>query len=237
MIELNVVAELEKVAQGQLTDEQRTQSEQREAALKNPASTIQLIIKENAHLFKDGRFNPGYLSDNLKNFDWFRKRITEEADRIRKTEESLSNDELVKQILSNDRIVTVNMENPEEYQNMPDTNLALLKALGAVPEDTASLKIFIDRLPICTPEDNKYYTEHGEPQRAVKLQDTTHGYEIRHLPTRIDGVFVNGHRLYSRHPREYGQWGFGIDFTNKAVGKILEAQSVAKQPIASPPPR
>ena len=230
MIEPSAPEEFEKAAQGHLTDEQIIQSEQRETAL-DPVLAVQLIIKENAHLFKDGSFNPGYLLENLKNLASFKQRITEAEERVKKQRsgETLLPVKVAKEIAKSGQKVDLNMENPEKYQKMPDTNLALLKALGAVPKEVTDLKKYINSLPIETPNDNLYYQEHGEPQGPVRIDSSRHGFEIRHLPTKIYGVFVDGHRLYSTDPTTYGQWGFGIDFTYKAVGRMLSSQQTAKQ--------
>jgi hypothetical protein len=120
--------------------------------------------------------------------------------------------------------VDVRMEepaNPSEF----DTNLAFLKAFGAVPEGVTDLRKFITEMPNWTPADGEAWQQNGKPTRAIRLEGTA-GYNFRDLPTKIDGVYISGSRLYSTNTKGYGQWGFGLTFTSKAVERILQSKAV-----------
>ena len=187
----------------------------------DPALVAESIISENSALFQDYY---GFAKANVDRIDWMRSNIAESARRIKgaDTNGELTQEALIAKI--GVQSVDVRMEEPKDPSKF-DTNLAFLKAMGAVPDDVTNLPQFIREMPSVTPEDNLYWQQHGEPQRAVQFSNMA-GMSFRDLPTKIDGVYVSGARLYSTDTKGYGQWGFGLTFSGRAVERVLQSKTV-----------
>jgi hypothetical protein len=106
-----------------------------------------------------------------------------------------------------------------------DTNLVMLKAFGAVPEVVTDLKNYIGTLPDVTSDDRKFYGEHGYWQRPVQSPETQ-GTTIWGMPTKIDGVQMDGNRLYSYDTNGYGQIGFTLKLSEPAITRVLKTSAV-----------
>lgn len=191
---------------------------------KDPALAAEALISENQELFRDYY---GLFRGNIDRIERARENVVNAARNIRAGDESgeLTDEALLKKIGA--QHVDIRMEEPSDPGKF-DTNLAFLKALGAVPEDVTDLPKYLSEMPSLTSEDDLYQNDHGgEYQRAVRFSGMG-GHSFRGLPTKIDGVQVSGARLYSTDKNGYGQWGFGLTFTERAVRRILEAKTVEK---------
>jgi len=187
----------------------------------DPALVAKSLISENSELFQT---DFGSAEGNLKRIDYMRDNIAELARRIKAEDinEELKQEALIAKIGLKE--VDVKMDAPIDPDKF-DNNLAFLKVIGAIPDDVTDLPKFIKEMPSITPADNEALQQNGEPSRATRT-DNVPGNSFRGLPTKIDGVYVSGSRLYSTDTRGYGQWGFGLLFTGKAIERILEAKKV-----------
>ena len=187
----------------------------------DPALAAESVISENSALFQDYY---GFAKANVDRIDWMRNSIAESARRLKgaDTNGELTQEDLIAKI--GVQSVDVRMEEPKDPGKF-DTNLAFLKVMGAVPDDVTNLPKFIGEMPSWTPADNEAWQQNGEPSRAVQTGGGP-GYGFRDLPTKIDGVYVSGARLYSTDTKGSGQWGFGLTFSGQAVERILESKTV-----------
>lgn len=188
-------------------------SEYESVKKEDPLLVIQSLIEENKALFPDGYPNPNSASSNIKEIQYLRSHLKDMAS----SPKTQGNPDEFTAIIRNS--VAIRMENPELYKDRPDTNLAFLQALGAIPENVTDLRKYIHDLPEATNED--YWEENG-PKRAVQYQSGD-GLNFRGLPTKIDGVFVQAQRLYSTDTRGYGQFGFSLGLNNDAIARIKNA--------------